>query len=319
MEILTRYGKLNGCINTEYDADGRVKGCCFEEENKLSLACATLIPQYGEETVRKKFIQTVSFYPSGALSRIALEHQTEVMTPIGEFPAELLTFYEDGAMKRIFPLNGKLSGFWSELDEASLAFPFHFEFNFGEFSAKIISIHFYQSGEIQSIALFPGEVIILQTPVGKISVRTGFSLYKNGTLKSVEPAQPVLASTRIGKVTAFDASAIGVHADNNSLEFSESGEVMKIITSTDKIIVQSEGIPLTSVAPIIKPSPLDEDEFVTIPIAIRFDGETAFLANEKEYAYSLQTSAFTIIQNQSTACSSCSDCSICGKCGNIHH
>jgi hypothetical protein len=315
MELRTRYGKLSGCVNIEYHTDGRIKGCCFEEDNKIFLECATLVPQFGEESLRKKFNQTVSFYPSGALRRIALERQTEVVTPIGEFPAEFLTFYEDGAINRIFPLNGKLSGFWSEFDEANLAFPFHFEFDFGDFSAKMISVHFYQSGEIQSITLFPGEVIALRTPAGKMSVHTGFSLYKSGSLKSVEPAQPTLVNTRIGKVTAFDVGAIGVHADNNSLEFSESGEIIKVVTSTDKIIVQSEGAPLTSVAPMIKPSPLDENEFVTIPVRIRFAGETAILSNETDYRYSMQSSGFTVIQTQGTACSSCSDCSICGKCG----
>jgi len=314
MELRTRYGKLLGCVNVEYDAGNRIKGCCFEEENKIFLECATLVPQYGEETVRKKFIQTVSFYLSGALRRIALEQQTEVITPIGEFPAELLTFYEYGAIKRIFPLNGKLTGYWSEQDEAKLAFPFHFEFEFGSFFAKIISVHFYQSGEIQSITLFPSEVITLQTPVGKMPVRTGFSLYKSGALKSVEPAQSFVTATRIGKVMAFDAGAIGVHADNNSMEFSLSGAVTKMVTSSDKIIIQSEGASLASVAPIIKSSPLDENEFVTIPVKIRFEGDTVVLSNEEDYSYSLSTSAFTVIQNPIATCSSCSDCSICGIC-----
>lgn len=314
MELRTRYGKLSGCINVEYNEDNGIKGCCFEEENKLFLECGTLIPQYGEETVRKKFIQTVSFYPSGTLWRIALQQQTEVQTPIGEFPAELLTFYTDGSIKRIFPLNGKLTGYWSEQDETALAFPFHFEFDFGSFSAKIISIHFYQSGEIKSITLFPGEVITLQTPVGKMSVRTGFSLYESGKLKSVEPAQPSLVNTQIGKIMAFHIDAIGVHADKNSLEFSENGEVTQIVTSSDKIIVQTKGIPLTSIAPIRKPSPLDESEFITIPVKIRFKGETVSLSNEKDHSYSLSTSAFTVIQNPIAACSSCSDCSICGLC-----
>jgi len=319
MELRTRYGKLFGCVNIEYDTSVGIKGCRFEEENKIFLECATLVPQYGEENVRKKYNQTASFYPSGALKRIALEQQTVILSPIGEIPAELITFYDDGAINRIFPLNGKLSGFWSEQDEVALAIPLHFQFGFGDFSAKMISIHFYQSGEVQSITLFPGEVITLHTPVGEIPLRTGFSLYKSGILKSVEPDQPTLVTTQIGKVTAFDAGAIGMHADNNSLQFNESGQVTRIITSTDKIIVQSEGVPLVRIAPIIRPSSLDEEESVTIPIEIRFEGDTVFLNNEETHEFSLKTSSFAIIPNRNTVCASCSDCSICGKCASMNH
>lgn len=314
MELRTRYGKLSGCSNVEYDTDGWVKGCCFEEENKIPLECGTLIPHYGEENVRTKFTQTAAFYPNGALRRIALENQTEVQTPIGPFPAELLTFYENGAIQRIFPLNGKLSGYWSERDESNLAVPFRFKFYFGSFSAKIISIHFYENGNIQSITLFPGEEISILTPVGTIPVRTGFSLYDNGTLKSAEPSRPVSIPTRIGKINAFDTGMIGIHADTNSLQFSETGEVTGITTSNQEIVVQREGQPLERIAPIVKPSPLDENEVITIPITIQFEENTVVLTNETKHVYAVESSAFTILQSQDSACPSCTDCSICGKC-----
>lgn len=169
------------------------------------------------------------------------------------------------------------------------------------------------------MTLFPGEVITLQTPVGKMSVRTGFSLYESGKLKSVEPAQPSLIDTQIGKIMAFHIDAIGVHADKNSLEFSENGEVTQIVTSSDKIIVQTKGAPLTSIAPIRKISPLDESKFVTIPVKIRFQGDIVFLSNEEDHSYSLSTSWFTVIQNPIAACSSCSNCPICGICEKTNH
>nr|WP_319487178.1 hypothetical protein [uncultured Caproiciproducens sp.] len=314
MNLHTKYGCFSGCIDSEYYEDGSIKNCGFAEKNEVSLKCGTLVPQYGEAEVRKKYIKSIGFYQSGVVQRIALEKQTEVLTPIGEFPAELLTFYEDGSIKRIFPLNGKISGYWSEADEGKLAFPLRFEFDFGDFLAKIISIHFYPSGEIQSITLFPGEVITLRTPAGKVSVRTGFSIYESGALKSVEPAYPVLVPTKIGKLTAYDCGAIGIHADDNSLKFSEAGEITGVTTSTEKMIIQSVGIPLTSVAPIIKPGPLDEDEFITIPVTVRLEDGTVYLTADREYTFPLKASAFTVIQNQNTGCTSCSDCSLCGKC-----
>lgn len=314
MKLQTKYGCFSGCIDPEYYEDGSIKNCKFTEKNEISLRCGTLIPQYGEAEVRKKQIKSIGFYQSGAVQRIALEKQTEILTPIGEFPVELLTFYEDGSIKRIFPLNGKISAYWSETDEGKLAFPMRFELDCGEFSAKIISVHFYPSGEIQSITLFPGEVIILRTPAGKVSVRTGFSLYEGGALKSVEPAFPVSVSTKIGKLAAFDCSSMGIHADKNSLKFSETGEITGVTISSEKIIVQSEGIPLTSVAPIVKPNPLDENEFLTIPLTVRLEGGTVYLSGDKEYAFPLETSAFTVIQNQNTVCTSCLGCPNCGQC-----
>ncbi len=318
MDLQTKYGCLSGCIDPEYYEDGSIKNCGLTERNELSLGCETLVPQYGEAEVRKKQIKSIGFYQSGSVQRIALEKQTGVLTPIGEFPAELLTFYEDGSIKRIFPLNGKISAYWSETDEGKLAVPMRFEFDFGNFSAKIISVHFYPGGEIQSITLFLGEMITLRTPVGKVSVRTGFSVYKSGVLKSVEPAFPVLVATRIGKLTAYNCGAIGIHADENSLKFSEAGEITGVTTSTEKIIVQSEGIPMTSVAPIIKPSPLDENEFITIPVTVRLEEGTVTLTGDKAYSFPLETSAFTVIQSQNTVCTSCSGCSICGQCGMPH-
>ena len=63
------------------------------------------------------------FHESGRLKCLPLETQTIVATPAGDIPAEMLTFHPDGSLSRIFPLNGKLSGYWSQDDEAKLAAP----------------------------------------------------------------------------------------------------------------------------------------------------------------------------------------------------
>jgi hypothetical protein len=312
MNIVTKYGTLRGCREVENAPDGEVKCCNFSEENRLETDCGILTPQYGPEDVRKKYIKALSFFPNGQIQRVALEKQTEIQSPIGDFPAELLTFYKGGEINRIFPLNGKISGFWTEQDEEQLAVPLHFSFYFGEFTAKIISIHFYQSGNIQSITLFPGEIIDLQTPVGKLKVRTGLSLYENGALQSVEPAAPSLISTKVGTLHAFDSNCIGISADRNSLRFDEKGNVVQMKSATDKIIIQTPNAQLETIIPMEKPDPLNDNATVTIPLKIEFQDTTVSLFDSEPHIYSLEDSAFTILQIP--LISSCVDCSSCSQC-----
>jgi hypothetical protein len=41
----------------------------------------------------------------------------------------LITFYEDGSIESLFPLNGQISAFWSEEEEGALARKFDFTFH----------------------------------------------------------------------------------------------------------------------------------------------------------------------------------------------
>lgn len=141
------------------------------------------------------------------VNAVSLEEQQNILTPIGEFPAELVTFYDTGELKRIFPLDGKISGFGSEEDERTLHVPFSFSFDFSEFTALLSSLCFYRSRAIRSIPLFPGEVISVRTPLGgEIRVRNGFSLYESRRLESAEPAVPTPVLTPIGLITTYDTT-----------------------------------------------------------------------------------------------------------------
>lgn len=313
MKLRTRYGVLSGCIGVESDADGNVTACSFEEENRIALPCGTLIPRWGEENVRRKAIASVRFFPGGALRRVALESQTPVRTPLGPLPAELVTFYEDGALQRVFPLNGKLSGYWSEQDEAKLAVPVPFRFPFGSFSVKIVSVHFYRSGKIRSITFFPGEQAVLQTPAGPAAVRIGFSLYEDGALRSAEPAQPVLLRTPIGGIRAFDPGAVGIHADNGSLRFTKEGRIRTVTAYGQKVEIRRAGLPPETVAPLVRPSPLDETKTIVIPVSIRFEAGRVLLDNGSPHRYPLSECSFSVLPAERSA--SCADCSLCGKCG----
>jgi hypothetical protein len=312
MEIKTRYGTLHACCDEEYDRNGMLKGCNFDAENRLETEYGLLVPRFGPENVRSKYGKVLGFFPNGRLRRIALQTTTGVQSPIGEFPAELITFYEDGAVCRIFPLNGKITGFWTEEDEEKLAVPLHFSFNFGDFNAKIISVHFYPDGNIQSITLFPRERISVQLPFGKICVRTGFSLYEDGALQSLEPAEPTPVPTPIGTLHAFDSNPIGITADRNSLGFEPDGTVSRLSTVTDKIIVQMPDARLETVAPTQIPNPLDDETPFTLPVKAEFPPGTVRFFCEEHSSYLLAECAFSILRvpyESTFGCSGCSGCS----------
>ena len=207
--------------------DGELEGIKLSEKNMLVTHVGELIPSY-TETNRRKNKFSVEFYKGGMIKAIALNDVQEIQTPIGEFPAELVTFFETGELNRFFPLDGKIGGMWSEQEEKALTIPLSFDLPFTSFTAIINGIAFYKSGNIRSITLFPGETVRIATKYGEISTRNGFSLYESGNLESLEPAVPTLIKTPTGALNAFDPDAVGINADVNSLVFDETGEIIAL-------------------------------------------------------------------------------------------
>ena len=242
---------LKGITNfTTYD-NGELKDCKLEEYNLIHTKYGDLVPQYGDPGFRKKQLAALSFYKSGKIKSISLEQQTEISTPIGTFPAELITFFEDDSINSLFPLNGQISGFWSE-EEGELAQKFNFSFPFGDFCAKIIGLRFYQNGKIKSLILWPNEQIIIDTPVGKMPVRIGFKLFEDGSIESVEPAEPFLIETPIGSINAYDADALGIDADKNSVCFDERG-ILTSLCTFDIITVRKKSGEKEIIFPTLRP------------------------------------------------------------------
>jgi len=318
MEFSTIYGTLYGCMNPDFYESGILKSTRLDKENNILTEIGLLTPQYTDDKVRRKYSNALSFYESGSLKSISLENQTEVLTPLGKMPAELITFYEDGSVKRVFPLNGKISGYWSENDEAELARPMSFKFDFGVFSAKIMCIYFYNNGEVKSITLFPNEAIELTTPAGKMKVRTGFSLYKSRRLKSVEPAVPVAVDTPIGKLTAYDSGAIGINGDINSLTLKEDGSVNSLKITDEEIIVRSNDKIVDIIKPVLQQNPLDEDDYITLPFGVKFLDSVVLFEGEAKHSYDIDKTTFTVVKSRFSlnraSCKSCSGCSACSSC-----
>lgn len=314
--LQTPFGIFGGLTSYHCYPEGELEGISLSERNMLVTHAGELIPFY-TETPRRKNKYAVEYHKNGMIKAVALEEQQEVITPIGELPAEMVMFYDTGELCRIFPLDGKISGFWSEEDERQLHFPLSFDLGFAAFSARIGCVAFYKNGEIRSITLFPGEVIPVHTEkYGEIPTRTGFSLYENGMLASLEPAVPLSVQTPIGKLTAYNPNANGITADSNSLALGEDGEVVSLQTVSECVVVTYPDGRTHWISPREIPHPLEEDTTLTEEMPIAFDYKTGTVTIGREGPFSLAAHTFSIVPYkgyESGTCSpaKCASCSLC--------
>jgi len=295
---------------------GELEGIRLSEKNMLVTHAGELVPAY-TETHRRKIKYSVEFYRNGMIKAVSLDEQQEIQTPIGEFPAELVTFFETGELKRFFPLDGKISSLWSEEEEKKLAIPFAFDLSFTKFTAVITGVGFFKSGDIRSITLFPGEAITIQTQYGEIPVRGGFSLYESGELESLEPLNHTQIQTPIGVISAFDPNAIGVNADRNSVVFDKTGRVIALVTASNRIAVQTESGRFLTFAPREVVNLLNNETMMTEGLVISFDyaeGTVTFGGSGEEAAFSIEGNGFTVTAygSSSSMCSpaDCASCSL---------
>ena len=318
-QLLTPYGVFCGISTIEYNGDSAVRNIRLTEKNVLVSHAGELVPAYTADNPRKKYKPSVSFHPNGMVKSVSLEEQQEVMTPIGEFPAELVTFYSSGELRRVFPLDGKISGFWPEEEERALNIPLHFSLGFTDFSALLTGICFYKSGAIRSITLFPKEEIDVIIPGSCVRTRRGFSMYENGALQSLEPAVPTPVKTPVGVLTAYDETCDGICADDCSLHFDEQGRVESAVTSSDRIAVISKESSTLYFAPAMRPSLVDETAVMRVPIRLSFDyAENAARiidADGKGHCFPLSESTFHVYPNAVGRCSpqQCASCRLCQR------
>jgi hypothetical protein len=269
--------------------NGGLEECSVNERNVVHTSCGDLVPHYSRPDARSKDLKSISFYESGAIRSISLDKQTDVGTPIGLFPAELVTFFEDGVLDSVFPLNGQLGFNWSEEDEKKLAEPYSFGFSFGTVTAKIIGIRFYHSGEVKSLILWPDEAISLDTPAGVFPARTGIRLHKSGALESFEPAAPITLHTPIGVMSCYDVNALTIDADENSVRFDPEGNLTHVTTAGD-VIIAGRAIGRRRIASRTRLA-LSEDIPVKLSIHISFDADQVTIDN------GLESPSFSISEN----------------------
>ena len=150
----TKYGFLNGIEEAEYYLSGQLRS---SKPTILSTRYGPLFPQFETIDERLKLTGSIEFYEDGSLMSINLTKQVFINTSAGTIPAEKILFYQNGNIKRLFPLNVKLSGYWCEENEYALSEVTNLSLGQHLISAKIISISFYESCTVKSITLWPKE------------------------------------------------------------------------------------------------------------------------------------------------------------------
>jgi hypothetical protein len=287
-----KYGFLNGVSYLENYENGAVKYCTLSEENILETEYGRLIPQYRDDHERKSVSYSLCFYQNGNLEKVYLQEQTYIKTDLGILPAELVLFHENGKIRKIFPLNGRLTGFWSENHEYKLAEKIKIETPIGTINEKIMSISFYDSGKIRNITFWPRERVEIQTPIGKETVRIGISFYESGALKSFEPAKATKIITPIGEIIAYDVAPLGIHGDTNSLTFFEEGNIKSLYTSTDEVVIE-KGEKRHIYSPDYKIGMCNDEVKDVVPLKIEFSKNRIYFNKDKDN-HSLEDSIFKV-------------------------
>ncbi|MDQ8204147.1 hypothetical protein [Pelagicoccus sp. SDUM812003] len=314
METLeTSFGTLSGIANFMAYGDGSLKSCILNKENRIQSAAGELIPQYRAAELgqrQKKYRSSLDFYRNGAIKSAALQEAMPLATPLGTFKAELVTFYDDGSINRLFPLNGQIDGYWSEQQEGALAETLDFDLPVGKFRAKIISLAFYRSGALKSVTLWPGQRITIDTPAGAMDARTGFSLFESGALRSVEPARPIELATPIGLIKAYDEEMLGMNADQNSVQFAEDGSLRSLKTIHTGLRVRlPEAVGEMTIEPLEAASYIDVTDTRTVPMRIDFESERIVVEAARTYRFELSETRIATFERARVIRESC-----CGGC-----
>lgn len=268
--ITTPFGPIDALPRAEFYPDGSVRSCTPACACPLDTPLGTLIPQFTANTLRKRQLPVIFFHPNGTLRTLPLEERTVVPSPAGPIAAEQVTFHDCGALKRLFPLNGKLSGYWTQRDEETLAEPIGLETPLGPVEALIIGLCFNRQGGVRSLTLWPGQTLDVPCPQGTIEARIGVSFFDSGAISSLEPARPVHVSTPLGKLLAYDPDAIGICGDGNSLRFRENGSLLGLRTTANAFDVVQENGRVRRISPPLRRDPCEGVRVEAAPLALEF-------------------------------------------------
>lgn len=266
----TTYGTLDGVEFRTLFSNGKTDGCLVSKANILKTPYGELVPQHYAEDMGRRPVKPLYFYKSGALKSIALQEQTLLDTPVGKVPAELVTFHESGSIKRIFPLDGRLTGYWTAKNEYELAESVTIDTPVGALTARFIGLQFYESGALKSVTLWPGELLTINTTSGEFRVRTGIAFHEDGSLRSIEPAGVTRVETPVGLVTAYDNDPQGIHGDLNSLQFTPEGSVLAFKTVAEEFVIIDQLGEGHRFSPGLKDNPCGTERKVVVPLKVRF-------------------------------------------------
>ncbi|MHC1685412.1 MAG: hypothetical protein AB6733_21135 [Clostridiaceae bacterium] len=312
--VLTRCGNIKGVILEEFYPSGSLKECTLDQKNEIKTNYGLLVPSYENDDLRRKYTRSLSFYETGELKSISLQDQKLISTKIGNIPAELITFHKNGNIKRIFPLNGKISGYWTEEDEYNLAEEIKIDSPLGELKTRASAIQMYDNEDVKSISLWPNDTLNIKLPVGSIEVRYGVSFYSDGKVKSLEPNQPTLIETPIGSMMVYDTTALGIHGDRNSLSFYEDGRIESLVSATDQVDIIDKDGNKTTVKHTLKQNLFNLEVMDIVPLSVEFFNDKVRFNKDKNFEFVIGENAF-IINHKPLNVAKCGDCANCNGCG----
>ncbi|MDC7124747.1 MAG: hypothetical protein PQJ46_04220 [Spirochaetales bacterium] len=243
------------------------------EKTEILTSVGPLVPSYTFEDDGRKKEPIIKYYSDGSLKYLPLEDATNIKTSVGSFSAELVTFYKSGALKRLFQLNGRITGYWTESDEYSMAENISILTKSGLIDVKPIYLQFYETGELQSILFWPNERVELNTPVGEIKIRKGVSFYKDGSLASCEPAVETLVKTSIGTIAVYDPDPEGIMAESETLQFTPDGEISMVSTKKNRVMIKNKDSVENIYSPKAIESYCNEKVSLIVPLKINFKPE----------------------------------------------
>jgi len=310
MEVLTtKYGKICDYQDLEMHPSGNPASLIFTGRFEIETPVGPVVPLYSVDDHGRQILKPVYFYDNGNLRKAPLQDAAYIDTKYGKLSAEFIMFYKDGFLKKLFPLNGKLSGYWGEKDEYSLSEDLELNLPCGKINAKIINIAFFKNGEIRSITLWPQESVAIKTPAGKMRIRVGISFYEDGAVKSVEPAEPCTVETRIGQIVAYDNDPEGITGDINSLQFDRNGTVTALSTTSNAIKVITPSGEEVMYTPFERESLCTEQVAITVPLHIEWSNETICFNNNFSDTYNLAECSFDVMTYDKKATDPSYECS----------
>ncbi len=254
--------------------NGNIDTVLVGEQVILETSVGNLVPRYTLDDEGRKKEAPVKFFKSGELKSLPLEEPTEIQTSIGVIKSELLIFYKSGALWRTFPLNGQVTGFWTEENEYELAEAIEIPTSIGTIKVKPIYVQFYETGELESILFWPNEQVKINSHVGEVLIHKGICFHKNGVVKGFEPVGELAVESTIGTLKVYDPDPNGIHAESHSINFYEDGEIESIITSSNQITAIKDGLEYKNFSPKIVTSYCNENAFFISPLKVIFEEDS---------------------------------------------
>jgi hypothetical protein len=269
--ITTRLGTFGVQDMVERYGGGSIRAVIPAPGTVIATPHGAFTPRSEATDERTKTGASLELYRDGALRSIILEKRTLVATPAGKVLAEQILFYPGGGIKRVFPLCGRTSAYWTQEDEAGLLTPFGVSTPSGCITAKFLSLAFDERGNLRSLTLFPGQIVDMATPVGTMPVRIGAAFYPDGALRSVEPGRPTEVPTPAGRVLAFDPDATGITGDVNSLQFDPAGRLTHVATVRTRLTIRDHAGCEQDVLPAFRESLCGNSETEPVAMSVSFE------------------------------------------------